>query len=76
VIVGDSNGVVVVPQDIVEEMVRRLTAQQSAESDYTAAVARGEFNNNWVDKTLSDAGVPLVNGNHKAPAAQPQTADS
>jgi RraA family protein len=78
VIVGDSNGVVVVPQDIVEEMVRRLTAQQAAESDYTAAVARGEFNNNWVDKTLTDAGVPLVNGNgnHKAPAAEPQTADS
>ncbi|MDQ3933768.1 MAG: RraA family protein [Actinomycetota bacterium] len=75
VIVGDSNGVVVVPHDIADDMVRRLTAQQSAEADYTAAVARGEFNNNWVDQTLSDAGVPLVNGsNGNAPKAQPAPA--
>ncbi len=71
VIVGDSDGVVVVPQDIADEMVNRLTAQKAAESDYTAAVARGEFSNSWVDDTLEAAGVPKVNGvngHHPAPA--------
>jgi regulator of RNase E activity RraA len=73
VIVGDMNGVVVVPRDIADEMVRRLTAQQAAESDYTAAVARGEFTNTWVDDTLSAAGVPPCKGaNGGAPARQPE----
>ena len=62
VIVGDLNGVVVVPRDIADEMVQRLTAQKAAEADYTASVARGEFTNTWVDDTLQEAGVPLVNG--------------
>ena len=78
VIVGDSNGVVVVPRDIADEMVRRLTAQKAAESDYTAAVARGEFTNSWVDPTLEDAGVPRangVNGHHPASAPEPKPAD-
>jgi regulator of RNase E activity RraA len=73
VIVGDMNGVVVVPRDIADEMVERLTAQKAAEAEYTASVARGEFTNSWVDATLEEAGVPLVNGtNGRAPADSPQ----
>jgi regulator of RNase E activity RraA len=57
VIVGDPNGVVVVPRDIADELLARLIAKREAEADYTAAVARGDFNNAWVDATLEASGV-------------------
>src|SRR3954466_2173757 len=53
-IVGDANGVVVVPQDIVEDLLARLTERANAESSYTSAVARGEFSNAWVDALLRE----------------------
>jgi regulator of RNase E activity RraA len=53
-IVGDANGVVVVPQDIIEDLLRRLTERANAESSYTSAVARGEFSNAWVDALLRE----------------------
>lgn len=56
-IVGDLNGVVVVPRDIVDDLLARLTAKASAESDYTSAVARGEFSNAWVDAVLEQNGL-------------------
>jgi regulator of RNase E activity RraA len=59
VIVGDPNGVVVVPRDIADEMVSRLGERSAREADYTAAVARGEFSNEWVDDTLREGGVAL-----------------
>ena len=57
VIVGDLNGVVVVPREVSEETVERLQSRQAAESDYVSAVARGEFSNEWVDTILDDGGV-------------------
>ena len=57
VVIGDLNGVVLVPGGFVEELVGRLQARSAAESDYTAAVARGDFSNAWVDATLKEAGV-------------------
>jgi regulator of RNase E activity RraA len=57
VIVGDPNGVVVVPRASVETLLRRLQEQSAAESDYTAAVARGDFSNDWVDAVLERNGV-------------------
>lgn len=59
VIVGDLNGVVVVPLEVADEMVERLQKRQAKESDYTAAVARGEFSNEWVDAILESGGVEL-----------------
>ena len=59
IIVGDMNGVVVVPQGIVEDLLERLTAKAEREADYTAAVQRGEFSNAWVDATLESAGVEI-----------------
>jgi regulator of RNase E activity RraA len=56
-IVGDANGVVVVPQDIVEDLLARLTERANAESSYTSAVARGEFSNAWVDALLRENNV-------------------
>jgi len=57
VIVGDLNGVVVAPREIADELVRRLTERKAAEADYTAAVARGDFSNEWVDNLLADSGI-------------------
>jgi regulator of RNase E activity RraA len=57
VIVGDLNGVVIVPIDIAEELVERLRARRRAEAEYTAAIARGDFSNNWVDDILEGNGV-------------------
>ena len=57
IIVGDLNGVVVVPRGIADDLIARLEAREAAESDYTAAVARGEFSNDWVDQILTNNGV-------------------
>jgi RraA family protein len=59
VVVGDLNGVVVVPRGFAEELLQRLTEREEAEADYTAAVGRGDFSNAWVDDILDGAGVPV-----------------
>jgi regulator of RNase E activity RraA len=62
VVVGDLNGVAVVPRELTEEMVRRLEARRNTEADYTAAVARGDFSNEWVDAILEEGGVESSGG--------------
>jgi len=57
VIVGDRNGVVVVPRTIADELLERLRTRAAVEADYTAAVRRGDFNNGWVDALLIENGV-------------------
>jgi regulator of RNase E activity RraA len=59
VIVGDLNGVVVVPREIAYDLLLRLRNRAGAEADYTAAVRRGEFSNAWVDATLEANGVTI-----------------
>jgi regulator of RNase E activity RraA len=61
VIVGDLNGVVVVPQEFAESLLAQLRERDAAESNYNEAVARGEFSNSWVDAILESSGV-TVNG--------------
>ncbi len=57
IILGDLNGVVVVPRDIAVELLERLLTQRSAESDYLSAVRQGRFSNAWVDTILEDGGL-------------------
>lgn len=57
IIVGDQNGVVVVPQEVGEDLLQRLRARAEREAEYRAAVARGEFSNQWVDDLLFQNGV-------------------
>jgi regulator of RNase E activity RraA len=64
VIVGDLNGVVVVPRELADELVDRLTGRELAEAGYTAAVARGEFSNAWVDEILRANGVAIEQVEH------------
>ena len=57
VVVADLNGVVIVPKDISDELLARLDSKAAKESDYVTAVARGDFNNDWVDAMLEANGV-------------------
>ena len=59
IIVGDLSGVVVIPHEIVGELLDRLEASAAKESDYVAAVARGDFSNDWVDALLGESGLTL-----------------
>jgi regulator of RNase E activity RraA len=59
IIVGDLNGVVVVPREHADEILDRLRTRAAAEAGYKDAVRRGDFNNDWVDRLLSEAGVEL-----------------
>lgn len=71
VIMGDLNGVVVVPRDIAADLLERLRLKAAVEVEYTAAVRRGEFSNAWVDAMLTAAGVErpaASNGVAQAPA--------
>ena len=69
VIVGDLNGVVVVPRDIAPDLLNRLNERSAAEAAYVAAVGRGEFSNKWVDAILEDGGIPMaVAGAEQSPS--------
>ena len=59
IIVGDQIGVVVVPREIARELLDRLEASAVKESDYAAAVAQGDFSNDWVDALLEESGLTL-----------------
>jgi len=57
IIVGDLNGVVVVPREIAVDLLQRLQSRAPAERAYAESVARGEFSNEWVDKALEQSGL-------------------
>ncbi len=59
VIIGDATGVVAVPREIADELLARLTTAASREKDYVAAVARGDFTNDWVDAALESHGLSV-----------------
>jgi regulator of RNase E activity RraA len=59
IIVGDQIGVVVIRREIAGELLNRLEASAAKESDYVAAVARGDFSNDWVDVLLGESGLLL-----------------
>jgi regulator of RNase E activity RraA len=61
IIVGDLNGVVVVPQEFADALLGTLEEREAAESAYNESVATGNFSNAWVDAILEDNGV-VVNG--------------
>jgi regulator of RNase E activity RraA len=61
IVVGDLNGVVVVPREFAADLLRRLEERAAAEAAYNDSVATGNFSNAWVDAILEDSGV-IVNG--------------
>lgn len=61
VVVGVLNGIVVVPRESGGEILSRLRKRRAVESDYQAAVVRGEFSNAWVHGVLKSAHVEFDN---------------
>src|SRR5436190_479230 len=57
IIAADLNGVVVVPRENADDVLRRLRERSASEAAYVAGVARGDFSNAWVDAVLEGAGV-------------------
>jgi len=57
IVLGDLNGVVVVPRRSAEDVLERLRRRRDTEADYTDAVSRGDFSNAWVDDLLDQSGV-------------------
>lgn len=62
IVVGDLNGVVIVPRERAQELLTRLRDRAEAEAGYHEAVRRGEFSNAWVDTLLTAAGVEVDDG--------------
>ncbi|MGH9063265.1 MAG: RraA family protein [Acidimicrobiales bacterium] len=56
-IVGDMNGVVVVPADHCSSLLHQLRERAEAEAAYLESVAQGTFSNAWVDHILESSGV-------------------
>jgi regulator of RNase E activity RraA len=67
VIVASPAGVVSVPRESVDEVLARLTSQRARQTEYLAAVARGEFSNEWVDRMLDEQGCPIEDAAERAP---------
>ncbi len=59
IVVADETGMVIVPEGIAAELLARLRADSERSREYTAAVRRGEFSNDWVDRLLDDHGCPI-----------------
>lgn len=62
VIVADVSGIVLIPQECAEDILRRLDAQKAHQETYLAAVRRGEFSNAWVDELLKQQECPVYEG--------------
>lgn len=73
IILADAAGVVVVPQEVAAELLRRLQAHQAANQAYLEAVRRGEFSNQWVDRILSEAGCLLLENEAQPAEPAPET---
>jgi RraA family protein len=55
IVIGDRNGVVIVPQEVAADILMQLYTRRQGEAEYLAAVKRGEFSNEWVDRLLTEA---------------------
>ncbi|QFT84630.1 4-hydroxy-4-methyl-2-oxoglutarate aldolase [Halomonas sp. THAF12] len=56
-ILGDADGVLAVPYDDAETVLKAAQAKQAAEDKQMAAIHAGENDRTWVDKALEAAGV-------------------
>jgi regulator of RNase E activity RraA len=71
-IVADISGIVVIPRESAEDILRRLDAQKAHQETYLAAVRRGEFSNAWVDELLRQQGCPIDDGKIETNGADEQ----
>ena len=60
VVVGDENGVAIIPQEIAAEVLARLNARSAADAEYLAEVRQGRFSTDWVDSILLRNGLDVA----------------
>lgn len=60
IVVADAAGTVVIPSGIATELLQRLHLHEASNAAYLAAVQRGEFSNQWVDRVLEKHGCPVT----------------
>ena len=61
-VIADVAGIVVVPREIIAELLQRLQGHEEKNAAYLASVRRGDFSNEWVDRILRDLSCPLIDG--------------
>lgn len=59
-VIGDVDGVVIVPRDQVEAVLAAADAKIAAEKQRLAEIARGELVSPWLDAALRSAGLPTL----------------
>lgn len=59
-VVADAAGIVVIPRDIAEDLLKRLQSHKATNAAYLEGVKRGEFSNQWVDAILEQNQCLLV----------------
>jgi regulator of RNase E activity RraA len=52
IVVGDEDGIAVIPRSRLEEIVVAAEAKEGSEREQDAAIAQGEWDRSWVDKAL------------------------
>ena len=60
-VVGDIDGVVVIPREDVEAVLNAADAKIAAEQQRIAEIERGELVSPWLDSALKQAGLPALN---------------
>jgi RraA family protein len=56
IVIGDSDGVMCVPQGAAEEILKKAQAKHTAETKQLQAIAEGTNDRSWVDATLKERG--------------------
>ena len=58
-VVGDSDGVLAVAYDAVDDVLEAAERKRAAETSQRAAILAGEYDGSWVDKTLRELGCSI-----------------
>jgi RraA family protein len=56
IIVGDEDGLAVIPLEEAEDVIRQVKAQQEREENILQSIQEGTINRDWVDETLKQKG--------------------
>jgi RraA family protein len=65
IIVGDDDGLAVVPQELAEEVLQLVKQQQAREAAILRSIADGTVDRSWVDETLKQKGCEFVGMDNK-----------
>jgi RraA family protein len=61
-VIADTAGIVIVPREIIAQLLQRLQSHHEKNAAYLASVRRGDFSNEWVDRILHDLSCPFLDG--------------